>query len=127
MAAPASNGGAGPSSRESFANSSAPQRPVDALLASHSTTDVLAAAQLDQGAAGKRRKNHRGGKKKKNRRQSFLPSTEEGSGEASRPNHDQQEPQNPASARPPFYRLGQSGGRNLSETSLDSNALLDHR
>lgn len=28
--------------------------------------------------------------------------------------------------RPPFYQLGQSG-RNLSSTSLDSQALLDHR
>ncbi len=127
MAAPASTGGAGPSSRESFANPSASQRPTDALLNTQSTTDVLAAAQIDQGAAGKRRKNHRGGKKKKNRRQSFLPSTEEGNEEAPRPNRNLQEPQNPASVRPPFYRLGQSGGRNLSETSLDSNALLDHR
>lgn len=126
MATP-SNVGAGSSGRESFTNPSAPQRPTDALLDTQSTTDVLAAAQMDQGAVGKRRKNHRGGKKKKNRRQSFLPSTEEGDGEASASNRNFQEPQNLTSARPPFYRLGQSGGRNLSETSLDSNALLDHR
>lgn len=125
MAAP--NEGAGHSGRESFTNPSAPHRPTDTLLDTHSTTDVLATAQMDQGAVGKRRKNHRGGKKKKNRRQSFLPSTEEGDGEAAASNRNLQEPQTSTSARPPFYRLGQSGGRNLSETSLDSNALLDHR
>jgi magnesium transporter len=118
MAAPASNGGADPS---------APQRPTDLSLDSQPTADALGVAQTDQGAPGKRRKNHRGGKKKKSRRQSFLPSTEEDNGETSRPNRIQQEPQDSASARPPFYRLGQSSGRNVSSTSLDSNALLDHR
>lgn len=127
MAAPTPNRGAEPSGRESFANPTAPQRPTDRLLDTQSTSDALAAAQMDQGAAGKRRKNHRAGKKKKNRRQSFLPGTEEGNEEPSRSNHNLQDPQNAAPPRPPFYRLGQSGGRNLSETSLDSNALLDHR
>ena len=32
-----------------------------------------------------------------------------------------------ATARPGLYRLGQSGGRNLSDTSINSEALLDHR
>ena len=108
-------------------NPLAPHRPTDTLLNTQSTTDVLAAAQMDASAAGKRRKNHRGGKKRKNRRQSFLPGTEESHGETSRPNHDNEEPQNSTAERPPFYRLGQSGGRNLSDVSLDSNALLDHR
>lgn len=82
---------------------------------------------MDPSAAGKRRKNHRGGKKKKNRRQSFLPAAEEGNLGNAGPNRNTEEPQTAASQRPPFYRLGQSGGRNLSEISLDSNALLDHR
>ena len=121
--------GNAPFARESFSasHSSVPQRPTDTLLNTQSTTDVLAAAQMDSGAAGKRRKNHRGGKKKKNRRQSFLPGTEEGGGESAQSNRNSEEPQNSNVARPPFYRLGQSGGRNLSEVSLDSNALLDHR
>lgn len=114
-------GGRGPSSREdSTASQAAPPRPTEGLMNTQSTSDALAAG--DPSAAGKRRRNHRGGKKKKGRRQSFLPTT--GEGESSQaPN----EAQTPGSARPPFYRLGQSGGRNLSETSLDSNALLDHR
>ena len=106
---------------------SAPQRPTETLLNTQSTTDVLAAAQMDPGIGGKRRKNHRGGKKKKNRRPSFMPGTEENdSGEAasSRVIEDSRDM---AAIRPPFYRLGQSGGRSLSQTSLDSNALLDHR
>jgi len=105
---------------------SAPQRPTDTLLNTQSTTDVLAAAQMDS-AVGKRRKNHRGGRKKKNRRHSFLPGTDEGNIENAGSNRDIEESQDFAPLRPPFYRLGQSGGRNLSETSLDSNALLDHR
>ena len=104
-----------------------PQRPTNALLDTQSTTDVLAAAQMDPNAAAKRRKNHRGGKKKRNRRQTFLPSTGDGDMGAMSSSRNMQESQSPAPARPPFYRLGQSSGRNLSEVSLDSNALLDHR
>ena len=109
------------------ANGSAPQRPTETLLNTQSTTDVLAAAQMDPAIGGKRRKNHRGGKKKKTRRQSFLPGTEENDGEGPAPNRAIEDSREMAGTRPPFYRLGQSGGRNLSQTSLDSNALLDHR
>ena len=129
MAAPTPKAGPGPSGRESSAgaNPSAPHRPTEALLNTQSTTDVLAAAQGDPSAASKRR-NHRGGKKKKkNRRQSFLPPAVEGEVDPARSNQNLHEPTTSATPRPPFYRLGQSGGRNLSETSLDSNALLDHR
>ena len=104
-----------------------PSRPTGTLLNTQSTTDVLAAAQMDTGLPGKRRKNHRAGKKRKNRRQSFLPGTEEDVVGSTRQEHDNEDPEHSDPVRPPFYRLGQSGGRNLSETSLDSNALLDHR
>jgi magnesium transporter len=69
------------------------------------------------GHGPRRRKNHRGGKKKKQRRKSFaLPAddiaqdsvNEEGLGEAP----------------PGFYTRP---GRNLSATSIESEALLDHR
>ena len=129
MAAPTPKHGAGPSGRESSTstNPSAPHRPTEALLNTQSTTDVLAAAQGDPNAAGKRR-NHRGGKKKKkNRRQSFLPAAAEGEADPARSTQNLHEPATSTTPRPPFYRLGQSGGRNLSDTSLDSNALLDHR
>lgn len=122
MAAPAPHGGPGASTREESTgnNPPTPRRPTEGLTNTQSTSGALAGG--DPTAVGKRRRNHRGGKKKKSRRQSFLPTT--GEGESSQPPN---EPQAPGSARPPFYRLGQSGGRNLSETSLDSNALLDHR
>lgn len=129
MAAPAPKGGAGPSGRESSTgtNPSAPHRPTEALLDTQSTTDVLAAAQGDPNTASKRR-NHRGGKKKKkNRRQSFLPTAAEEEGDPARSSQNLNESATSTTPRPPFYRLGQSGGRNLSETSLDSNTLLDHR
>lgn len=128
MAAPTPKGGAGASGRETFTRTSpsAPHRPTEALLNTQSTTDVLAAAQGDPNAAGKRR-NHRGGKKKKkNRRQSFLPAAEE-EADPARSSQNIHEQAASTTPRPPFYRLGQSGGGNLSDTSLDSNALLDHR
>ena len=130
MAEPTPKNGAAPYGRDSSTgtNPSAPHRPIEALLNTQSTTDVLAAAQGDPNAASKRR-NHRGGrKKKKNRRQSFLPAAAaEDEADPARPNQNLHESVTSTSPRPPFYRLGQSGGRNLSETSLDSNALLDHR
>ena len=105
-------------------NPAGPRRPTEALL-TQSTTDVLAGG--DPNAPGKKRRNHRGGRRKKNRRQSFLPGNQEGNTDPARSSHDLNEPSTSSAARPPFYRLGQSGGGNLSETSLDSNALLDHR
>ena len=65
----------------------------------------------------RRRKNHRGGKKKKSRRKSFAVGADdmtqdEGSGTALN------------AARESFYDMP-SG--NLSGTSIDSEALLDHR
>ena len=123
MAAPAPQGRPGPSGRESSAapHPPAPHRPTEALWNTQSTTDMY------PHAPGKKRRNHRGGKKKKNRRQSFLPGAQEGSMDPPRSSHGMDEPQSSSATRPTMYRLGQSGGRNLSETSLDSTALLDHR
>ena len=129
MAAPTPKAGPGPSGRDSSTGTNPPaHRPAEALLNTQSTSDVLAAAQGDPNVGSKRR-NHRGGKKrKKNRRQSFLPAAaEEEEVDPARSNPNLHEPATSTAPRPPFYRLGQSGGRNLSETSLDSNALLDHR
>ncbi|GJC92484.1 CorA-like Mg2+ transporter [Colletotrichum higginsianum] len=62
----------------------------------------------------RRRKNHRGGaKKKRNRRKSFAVLPEE--------SHD--EAPDPAPEREDFYRQR----TNLSNTSIESEALLDHR
>lgn len=71
--------------------------------------------------ASKKKRNHRGGRKKRPRKQSFAASTEDGSGMPGRSNRG--EPSQSA-ARDALYRLQ---GRNLSSTSLESEALLDHR
>jgi len=73
--------------------------------------------------APRKKRNHRGGKKKRARRQSFAVSNEDGSGmpetpQSHRAGHSQ------SAARSSFYRLQ---GRNLSNTSIESEALLDHR
>ena len=107
--------------------SAAPQRPTASAQNIQSTSNA-APTVTEESAALKKRRNHRGGKKKRNRRQSFAPTPDNpGLGEGSRSNHDLLTASMSATPRPPFYRLGQSGGRNLSETSLDSQALLDHR
>ena len=111
----------------SASSSTAPmQRPTDTLIDMQLNTASEASVQSNQ-TTGKKRKNHRAGKKsRRNRRQSFLPSTQEedfGSRGIDRP----AEPPTSATAQPPFYRVTTSGGRNLSDTSLASDALLDHR
>ena len=113
MVIPTSAGG-----QDSSAEPTPPHRPTEALLNTQSTSDALGGSR--QSAASKKRRNR--GKRTKGRRQSFLPTTGE-RGEDENANEGQVS----GSARPPFYRLGQSGSLNLSETSLDSNALLDHR
>jgi magnesium transporter len=70
----------------------------------------------------KKKRNHRGGKKKRSRRRSFAASLEDGSGMPETPQSQAANAQN--AARLSFYRLQ---GRNLSNTSLESESLLDHR
>ena len=79
--------------------------------------------------AGKKRKGHRAGKKKK-RRQSFgatntLDSAAAGMRDMAKSTPDLQPSQASGTPRTPFYRMGNH--RNLSESSLESEALLDHR
>ena len=82
-----------------------------------------------QTQAPKKRK-HRGGKKKRNRRQSFAAPSEDGStvteDRGENPEGDNINRLMSSGAPKPFYRLGQTSG-NLSNTSLESQALLDHR
>jgi magnesium transporter len=72
----------------------------------------------------KKKRNHRGGKKKRTRRQSFALPADNGSGmqESSRGHRGDDDEQN--AARASFYRLHAT---NTSNTSLESEALLDHR
>lgn len=104
------------------------ERPTEALLHTQSTSNAVPGVQGEQAPASRKRRNHRAGKKKKARRQSFaVPEDDEGNEHRDRPGLDLRGQPHSTAARPPFYRLGQSGSRNLSETSLDSSALLDHR
>ena len=80
----------------------------------------------EQPAPVKKRKNHRAGRKTKGRRRSFAVPEEVGEhGDAVHPNLDSHP--HPATTRPHFYGFGHSGGRALSESSMESEALLDHR
>ncbi|MCJ1355630.1 MAG: CorA metal ion transporter [Icmadophila ericetorum] len=104
------------------------QRPTEALQNTQSTSNAVPTSSKIDPTTGKKRRNHRGGKKKRNRRQSFAAPGQEAEGiEAMRQSQNMMESATSASTRPPMYRLGQSGGLNLSDTSLDSQALLDHR
>ena len=81
---------------------------------------------------GRKKRKHRGGKKKRNRRHSFAAPSEDSTlpGPSLRPSHDplveEESEAAVVSARRPFYGRSQGNG-NLSSTSLDSDALLDHR
>lgn len=66
----------------------------------------------------KKRNNHRGGKKKRIRRQSFAQLSDDGSRQEGRDNRGLD-----SGMRSSFYMQG----RNASNTSIDSEALLDHR
>lgn len=74
---------------------------------------------------GSKKKRHRGGKKHKKRRQSFAPEPEADERSTGRPSLMDLPEQVSEEARDSFYRLGR--GQRGSATSLESEALLDHR
>ncbi|KAF8848326.1 cora-domain-containing protein [Acephala macrosclerotiorum] len=103
-----------------------PQRPQPTALQgaegpsqSNATLRPESAAR----AAPKKKRNHRGGKKKRARKQSFAASTEDGHGMLDT-SQSYRAGSTENAARASFYRLQ---GRNLSNTSIESEALLDHR
>ena len=105
---------------------SAPPRPEPTALQTPIGTQVNSGSTLRPEATEqlkKKKRNHRGGKKKRTRRQSFAASTEDGSGMPETSHRGGQSASQNA-ARASFYRLQ---GRNLSNTSIESEALLDHR
>ena len=69
----------------------------------------------------RKKRNHRGGKKKRTRKQSFATPSEEDVAEVLETTEDRKAKQ--STARSPLHRLQ----RNSSNTSLESEALLDHR
>ncbi|KAI6717442.1 hypothetical protein JHW43_000098 [Diplocarpon mali] len=110
-----------PRSRGSLKNAGEePQRPAPTALQTPRHAPSSSTATLRPEASTpipKKKRNHRGGKKKR-RRQSFAASTEDGSGMLGTSHRVDSE----SAARASFYRV-----QNLSNTSLESEALLDHR
>ncbi|KAF2031102.1 cora-domain-containing protein [Setomelanomma holmii] len=115
-----------------------PSRAPPAVTNQHAATYAEAAAS--QSAAGQqhshtqpgssamaqaKKKKHRGGKKRKNRRQSFAASADIGTGDMNdeRPSLANMGGNSNSRGSSSFYRLH----GNLSNTSLESEALLDHR
>lgn len=112
-------GGADNGQRSQGEGTATPSRPTEALKNTQSTSAVVPPDSQSQGP--KKRRNHRSSKKKKqNRRQSFLPGHEEE--EMIPPGTSNRKAEGPlsATARPGLYR-------NTSDTSINSEALLDHR
>jgi magnesium transporter len=102
---------------------------VAPLQETPATTEQRTQSVLQSGSESKKKRKHRGKKSKRNRRQSFAAPSEESSLPPTIPEimTEQNGTTRPdADVRKPFYRLGHSGG-NLSTTSLESEALLDHR
>lgn len=95
--------------------------PVQGQPSEPSNNTLRPEAAADPLPTKKKRNNHRGGKKRRNRRQSFAARSENGSamGEMSQSRRNDE-----TAARDSFYI---QHGRNLSNTSLESEALLDHR
>jgi magnesium transporter len=97
------------------------QNPQSNSNNSNATLRPETAAQ----AIPKKKRNHRGGRKKRARKQSFALSTEDGSVSGMpEPSQSYRNGNSQSAARPSFYRLQ---GRNISNTSIESEALLDHR
>lgn len=70
----------------------------------------------------RKKRNHRGGKKKRSNKQSFASPSEEDVSAVLETSEDRKNKQ--SMARSPLHKLQ---GRNSSNTSLESEALLDHR
>lgn len=98
----------------SAAIASASRRGLENQQPSSQTSDPIA-----------KKKRHRGGKKHKKRRQSFAADPEPDETSPRRPSLMDLPERASEEARDSFYRLGR--GQRGSVTSLESEALLDHR
>lgn len=110
-------------------NQSAPTRPSVAPI-QETSAGLEQSSQLFSQAntENKKKRKHRGKKSKRDRRQSFA-APSEGSLQVAIPEimtEQHVRDRSHSGLRQSFYRLGHSGG-SMSNTSLDSEALLDHR
>ncbi|KAF2822811.1 cora-domain-containing protein [Ophiobolus disseminans] len=99
-------------------------RAAAASMNQYSATYAEAAGAGPSSSAPAKKKKHRGGKKKRNRRQSFAAPADIGTGDMNdeRPSLANMGGNGHSRGSNSFYRNG-----NLSSTSLESEALLDHR
>jgi len=104
-----------------MSNPAPPRTPATSAPAEHPAPTALQIPEGNADPGRKKKRNHRGGKKKRARKQSFAVSTEDGS-EMPEISYRRGPPE--SAVRNSFYRLQ---GRNLSSTSIESEALLDHR
>jgi magnesium transporter len=102
------------------ANSATSAAPLNVGQGEPSTSTVTANTAQGESTGQKKRRKKR---KSKARRQSFAAPAESSNTQGLRSIAENGE----APDRPQLYRLGQSGRANLSDTSLASEALLDHR
>ncbi|KAL9113634.1 MAG: hypothetical protein Q9227_002372 [Pyrenula ochraceoflavens] len=107
-------------------------RPPTIPESSAAEPQSMNASSQQQTGEGRKKKRHRAGKKKRNRRQSFAAPSEDSTvpempeiAVPHAPSNTVASRQSPAPHKS-LYRLG-SNGANLSSTSLDSEALYDHR
>jgi magnesium transporter len=109
-------------------DTTAPVRPEPSAIQGDQGRDGASASTLRPDpaaaqAATRKKRSHRGGKKKRNRRQSFAAPSDDGS---SLPETSQSRAEvlvQSGKRSNSFYRLQ----RNLSNTSIESETLLDHR
>lgn len=97
-----------------------PSRPAPTAIQPPETSDQPVGPGMTHNTSKKKR-NHRGGKKKRTRKQSFAVPAEGGEDSSRRRGDDDEQ----HAARASFYRL--QNAPNASNTSLESEALLDHR
>jgi magnesium transporter len=119
-----------PPPNRTSANQTAPSRPSVAPIQENPANAEQSHQSVPQAnAETKKKRKHRGKKSKRNRRQSFAAPSEGSSVPSAIPDIMAEQTgadRSNSGLRQPFYRLGQSG-RNLSSTSLESEALFDHR
>ena len=109
------------------------------MPAQHSTSTVRdltrASTSTNPNPEAKKKRRHRGGKRKKNRRQSFAAPSETSALEPLERDSLVQVPENDDDyhnptgfyGSPPGRRRPTIGNANMSDESMDSEALLDHR
>lgn len=86
------------------------------------TSGAAAGGSSNTSEQTSKKKKHRGGKKRRSRRKSFaVPNATD---DEARPSSDKKTSQSPETRGPTDFYMH---GRNLSNTSLESEALLDHR